>query len=166
MTHTNFIYAEGAVIELTVEQMQTVLGVVRLMPIQSVAQTAAQSNTNTSALPTHEEPKVYEHVTDSFSNFRFVLKNNTVTYTHADDKGTYLHEKAVRSALNARIKAAGGTWDGEAKAWVFTKNGKRDIKGAKDFVANNSHEVSADELNAIRDKWTEKSAKRAGKTTK
>ncbi len=162
----NIIIAGNTHIELTDNQMATVLAVVRSMSIQAV-QTTTQSSTTAPApeAPVHE-PKVYEHVSDSFSNFRFVLKDNTVTYTHADDKGTYLHEKAVRSALNARIKANGGTWDGDAKAWTFTKNGKRDIKGAKDFVANNSHAVSADELNAIRDKWTEKSAKRAGKTTK
>ena len=95
----------------------------------------------------------------------FVRKDNAITITHKD--GKFLFEKAPRQALNARLKANGATYDKDAKAWVFlTKSGKRDIKGATEFVANHSNEVTADEINAIRDGWTEKSAKRASKATK
>ena len=52
------------------------------------------------------------------------------------------------------------------RGYSSRKSGKRDIKGATEFVANHSNEVTADEINAIRDGWTEKSAKRASKATK
>lgn len=113
----------------------------------------------TSAHTTTLAPKVYEHTSEDFDNFMFVVRDNKVTYTHKD--GTYLHEKAVRNVLNARIKACGGNY--VDKCWEFNKGDKRDIKGAKQFVANNSGVVTASEINAIRDKWTEKSAKRAKK---
>lgn len=156
----NMIIANGTVIELTAEEMNTVLAVVRgLKPSTGV------SKVSTPTLePAITEPKVYDHKEDTFSNFRFVQKDNTITYTHNDEKGSYVHEKVVRAALNTRIKNAGGTWDKDAKIWVFnTKTGKRNIKDATEFVANNSHELTAEELNAVRDKWTESSAKRVSK---
>lgn len=151
---TNAIIVNNEFIELSEVEIKAVLACIRELGTQTIAQPQATQPS---------QAKVYDHVSEDFSNFRFVLKDNTVTYTHADDKGTYLHEKAVRAALNTRIKACGGTWDKDAKAWVFSKNNKRDIKGAKAFVEKNSHAITADEINAVRDKWTEKAAKRASK---
>ena len=153
---SNLIIAGNTVIELNDEQMNTVLAVVRGL---------STTKTPTSQTEVKSEPKTYEHTSESFTDFMFVRKDNTVTITHKD--GKFLYEKAPRQALNARLKANGATYDKDAKAWVFlTKSGKRDIKGATEFVANHSNEITADEINAIRDRWTEKSAKRASKSTK
>lgn len=153
---SNLIIAGNTVIELNDEQMNTVLAVVRGL---------STTKTPTSQTEVKSEPKTYEHTSESFTDFMFVRKDNAITITHKD--GKFLFEKAPRQALNARLKANGATYDKDAKAWVFlTKSGKRDIKGATEFVANHSNEVTADEINAIRDGWTEKSAKRASKATK
>lgn len=150
------IIAGNTVIELNDEQMNTVLTVVRGL---------SATKTPTSRNESKSEPKTYEHTSESFTDFMFVRKDNAITITHKD--GKFLFEKAPRQALNARLKANGATYDKDAKAWVFlTKSGKRDIKGATEFVANHSNEVTADEINAIRDGWTEKSAKRTSKATK
>ena len=150
------IIAGNTVIELNDEQMNTVLTVVRGL---------SATKTPTSRNEVKPEPKTYKHTSESFTDFMFVRKDNAITITHKD--GKFLFEKAPRQALNARLKANGATYDKDAKAWVFlTKSGKRDIKGATEFVANHSNEVTADEINAIRDRWTEKSAKRASKATK
>ena len=150
------IIAGNTVIYLNEEQMNTVLAVVRGL---------STTKTPTSQTEVKSEPKTYEHTSESFTDFMFVRKDNTVTITHKD--GKFLYEKAPRQALNARLKACGATYDKDAKAWVFlTKSGKSDIKGATEFVANHSNEITADEINAIRDRWTEKSAKRASKSTK
>ena len=155
------IIAGNTVIELNDEQMNTVLAVVRGLSASTIVQSVAP----TSRSEVKSAPKTYEHTSESFSDFVFVRKDNTVTITHKD--GKFLFEKAPRQALNARLKANGATYDKDAKAWVFlTKSGKRDIKGATEFVSNHSNEVTADEINAIRDGWTEKSAKRASKATK
>lgn len=152
----NMIIAGNTVIELNDEQMNTILTVVRGL---------SATKTPTSQSEVKPEPKTYEHTSESFTDFMFVRKDNAITITHKD--GKFLFEKAPRQALNARLKANGATYDKDAKAWVFlTKSGKRDIKGATEFVANHSNEVTAEEINAIRDKWTEKSAKRASKATK
>ena len=152
------IIAGNTVIELNDEQMNTVLAVVRGL---SVTKMSTSRNEVKSTLVA----KTYEHTSESFTDFMFVRKDNAITITHKD--GKFLFEKAPRQALNARLKANGATYDKDAKAWVFlTKSGKRDIKGATEFVANHSNEVTADEINAIRDGWTEKSAKRASKATK
>lgn len=158
----NALIVEGTVIEVTPECMNVLVTIARSMGTNqsAVAQTPtlAQVVTPISA-PT---PKVYEHVTEDFDNFVFVVKDNKVTYTHKD--GTYLHEKAVRKVLNARIKAAGGSY--VDKCWEFNKGDKRDLAGAKKFVELHSEPVKADEINTIKDGWTEKSAKRASKATK
>lgn len=155
---SNLIIAGNTVIELSDKDMNTVLAVVRGLSASTIAQSVAP----TSRSEVKSAPKTYEHVSEDFTDFVFVVKDNTVNITHKD--GTYLHEKAPRKILNARLKACGATYDKNGKAWVFlTKGGKRDIKGATEFVANHSNEVTADELNAIRDAWTEKSAKRANK---
>ena len=149
------------VIEVSEENMKVLL---------TVAQSMGVTKSTSSVAPTSQtevkfEPKTYEHTSESFTDFMFVRKDNAITITHKD--GKFLFEKAPRQALNARLKANGATYDKDAKAWVFlTKSGKRDIKGATEFVANHSNEVTADEINAIRDGWTEKSAKRASKATK
>lgn len=155
------------IIEVSEACMNVLLTVARSMGTQ----VEIQANTQASVLqapvstPAVSTPKVYDHVTEGFANFQFVRKDNTVSVTHKD--GTFVHEKAVRSALNARLKAAGFVYDKDAKCWVLlTKSGKRDIKGATAFVTEHSNEVTADELNAVRDKWTSASAKRAGKATK
>lgn len=150
------IIAENTVIYLNEEQMNTVLAVVRGL---------STTKTPTSQTEVKSEPKTYEHTSESFTDFMFIRKDNAVTIAHKD--GKFLFEKAPRQALNARLKANGATYDKDAKAWVFlTKSGKRDIKGATEFVANHSNEITADEINAIRDRWTEKSVKRASKSTK
>ena len=152
------IIAGNTVIELNDEQMNTLLAVVRGL-------SATPSRIETPSVPVTPVAKTYEHASESFTDFMFVRKDNAITITHKD--GKFLFEKAPRQALNARLKANGATYDKDAKAWVFlTKSGKRDIKGATEFVANHSNEVTADEINAIRDGWTEKSAKRASKATK
>ena len=148
------------IIEVSEENMKVLLTVA-----QSMGVTKSKSVAPTSQSEVKSEPQTYEHTSESFTDFMFVRKDNAVTITHKD--GKFLFEKAPRQALNARLKAKGATYDKDAKAWVFvTKGGKRDIKGATEFVANHSNEVTADEINAIRDGWTEKSAKRASKATK
>lgn len=155
------IIAGNTLIGLNDEQMNIVLSVVRGLSVSP----ATPSRIETPSTPIAPVAKTYEHVSEDFTDFVFVVKDNKVSYTHKD--GTYLHEKAPRKVLNARLKACGATYDKDSKAWVFlTKSGKRDIKGATEFVANHSNEVTADEINAIRDGWTEKSAKRASKATK
>lgn len=159
----NMIIAGNTVIELSDEQMNTVLAVVRGLSASAIAKSVAP--TSRSEVKSAPVAKTYEHASESFTDFMFVRKDNAITITHKD--GKFLFEKAPRQALNARLKANGATYDKDAKAWVFlTKSGKRDIKGATEFVANHSNEVTADEINAIRDGWTEKSAKRASKATK
>ena len=160
---SNLIIAGNTVIELNDEQMNTVLAVVRGLSASAIAKSATP--TSRSEVKSTPVAKTYDHASEGFADFAFVRKDNAITITHKD--GTFLFEKAPRQALNARLKACGATYDKDAKAWVFTtKGGKRDIKGATEFVANHSNEVTADELNAIRDSWTEKSAKRASKATK
>ena len=133
------------VIEVSEENMKVLLTVA-----QSMGVTKSKSVAPTSRNEVKSEPKTYEHTSESFTDFVFVRKDNAITITHKD--GKFLFEKAPRQALNARLKANGATYDKDAKAWVFlTKSGKRDIKGATEFVANHSNEVTADEINAIRD---------------
>ena len=147
------------VIEVSEENMKVLLTVAQSM---GVTKSAPTSQSEVKSAPV---AKTYEHTSESFTDFMFVRKDNAITIAHKD--GKFLFEKAPRQALNARLKANGATYDKDAKAWVFlTKSGKRDIKGATEFVANHSNEVTADEINAIRDGWTEKSAKRASKATK
>ena len=150
------------VIEVSEENMKVLLTVAQSM---GATKSKSVSSTLRSEVKSTPVAKTYEHTSESFTDFMFVRKDNTITITHKD--GKFLFEKAPRQALNARLKANGATYDKDAKAWVFlTKSGKRDIKGATEFVANHSNEVTADEINAIRDGWTEKSAKRASKATK
>ena len=150
------------VIEVSEENMKVLLTVAQSMGVTKSKSVAPTSRSEVKSAPV---AKSYEHTSESFTDFMFVRKNNAITITHKD--GKFLFEKAPRQALNARLKANGATYDKDAKAWVFlTKSGKRDIKGATEFVANHSNEVTADEINAIRDGWTEKSAKRASKATK
>ena len=150
------------VIEVSEENMKVLLTVAQSMGVTKSKSVATTSRSEVKSAPI---AKTYEHTSESFTDFMFVRKDNAITITHKD--GKFLFEKAPRQALNARLKANGATYDKDAKAWVFlTKSGKRDIKGATEFVANHSNEVTADEINAIRDGWTEKSAKRASKATK
>ena len=166
----NAIIVNNQVLEVSPECMQVLLQVARTMGA-TTATTELRSNSPLQAQPvanvaepTHT-PKVYDHVTEGFTDFVFVRKDNTVRVTHKD--GKFLHEKAPRQVLNNRLKAAGFVYDKEAKAWTLTtKGGKRDIKGTEKFVSENSHEVTADEINAIRDGWTKSSEKRAKKATK
>ena len=152
----NGIIVSGQIIEVSQECMNVIVQIAR-----SMGQGAPVSVATPTPAPVVERtPKVYEHVTEDFDNFVFVVKDNKVTYTHKD--GTYLHEKAVRKVLNARIKAAGGSY--VYKCWEFNKGEKRDLAGAKKFVELHSEPVKAAELNTIRDQWTAKSAKRAGAT--
>lgn len=168
---TNAIIANGQFIEVSQDCMNILLQVARSMSanVSVPAPTLAPTSTPVE-IPSPQPvqpvtPKVYEHVTEGFSDFQFVRKDNTVTVVGKD--GKFLYQKAPRTVLNARLKAAGFVYDKDAKVWALTtKGGKRDIKGAEKFVAENSNEVTADELNAIYDEWTNKSAKRASKATK
>lgn len=158
----NGIIVNGQVIEVSQECMNLIVQIAR-MNVGVNVPTPASASTPVSAPVQTATPKVYEHVTEGFSDFQFVRKDNTVTVVAKD--GKFLYQKAPRAALNARLKSAGFVYDKDAKAWVLTtKGGKRDIAGAKKFVAEHSNEVTADELNAIRDGWTNKSAKRAKAT--
>ena len=150
------------IIEVSEEKMKVLLTVAQSMGVTKSSPVTPTSRSEVKSAPV---AKTYEHTSESFTDFVFVRKDNAVTITHKD--GKFLYEKAPRQALNARLKACGATYDKDVKAWVFlTKSGKRDIKGATRFVENNSNEVTADEINSIRDGWTEKSAKRASKATK
>lgn len=158
----NALLVNNQVIEVSAECMQVLLQVARSM---SGATTSAPAAPVVAATPQPATPKVYEHVTEGFSEFRFVRKDNAVTIVGTD--GNFLYQETPRAALKARLKAAGFVYDKGAKAWLLTtKSGKRDIKGAEKFVAEHSNEVTADELNAIRDIWTERNVKRANKATK
>lgn len=143
----------------------------------SVTNVAQTSTTPT----TPSTPKVYDAPTEQ--TIVWALKDNTVKYTMAS--GSSYVPKDVKAVVNARIKAAGFTWDkehptgevykkddpkgsykkGDPKkgAWVLMKGSKRDMSGAKAFVESASTTVSADELQAVRNGWAEKSAKRASK---
>lgn len=46
-----------------------------------------------------------------------VADKKYVRYQNAD--GSYLAHKGIRSILNKRIKAMGGTWSQQARAWAF-----------------------------------------------
>ncbi len=163
---TNAIIANGQFIEVSQDCMNILLQITRSMGAPVPANVSVPTApTPVAPVTAPVTPKVYEHVTEGFSDFQFVRKDNTVTVVGKD--GKFLYQKAPRAALNARLKAAGFVYDKDAKVWALTtKGGKRDIKGAEKFVAENSNEVTADELNAIRDSWTNKSAKRASKATK
>lgn len=165
---TNAIIANGQFIEVSQDCMNILLQVARSMSTNVSVPTPTPAPVeipSPQSAPQPVTPKVYEHVTEGFSDFQFVRKDNAVTVVGKD--GKFLYQKAPRAALNARLKAAGFVYDKDAKVWALTtKGGKRDIKGAEKFVAENSNEVTADELNAIRDSWTNKSAKRASKATK
>ena len=156
----NGIIVSGQIIEVSQECMNVIVQIARSMGQGAPVSVATPTPAPVAPAPT---PKVYEHVTEGFSDFQFVRKDNTVTVVTKD--GKFLYQKAPRAALNARLKSAGFVYDKEAKVWALTtKGGKRDIAGATKFVAEHSNEVTADELNAIRDGWTSKSAKRAKAT--
>lgn len=159
----NALLVNNQVIEVSAECMQVLLQVARSM--SATVPASAPTAPVVAATPQPVTPKVYDHVSEDFADFEWHCKDNAVNYTHKD--GSWLHEQDVRRVLNARLKAAGFVYNKEAKAWLLTtEGGKRNIKGAEKFVGANSHEVTADERNAIRDGWTEKSAKRASKATK
>jgi len=155
---------------LTDTDAQKVLDIVRGMmsgitQFSAVGTPVATPNTESSGVVPVAGAKpqavIYDHVDDDFTDIAWHVKDNLVTYTHKD--GKYLHEKAVRNVLNALVKASGATYDADVKAWVFRKGNNRDLAGAKAFVASATTTVTADEINAVRDKWTEKSAKKANK---
>ena len=147
---------------LTDTDAQKVLDIVRGMMSGITQFSAVGTPVATPAMPTASAtPVVYDHVDADFTDIAWHVKDNLVTYTHKD--GKYMHEKAVRNVLNALVKASGATYDADAKAWVFRKGNNRDLAGAKAFVASATTTVTADEINAVRDKWTEKSAKKANK---
>lgn len=154
----NGIIVNGQIVEVSQECMNVIIQIAR-----SMGQGAPTSVAIPAPVVPEYTPKVYEHVTEGFGDFQFVRKDNTVVVVGKD--GKFLYQKAPRAALNARLKSAGFVYDKELKAWVLTtKGGKRDIAGATKFVAEHSNEVTADELNAIRDGWTSKSEKRAKAT--
>lgn len=90
---------------------------------------------------------------------KWVLKDNTVTYTTED--GKFIGQPSVRKALKARLRKAGFEYDADAKVWALTKNGKRDCKGAQAFVNATSSLVTANEIEELRAKAVARKAKRA-----
>ena len=158
----NAIIVNNQIIEVSQECMNVILTVAQNMGVKNLLHNANDTSRTENTKDVAKVAKVYDHVTEGFDDFMFTVKDNKVSYTHKD--GTYLHEKAIRQALNSRIKAAGGAY--VDKCWEFNKGDKRDLAGAKKFVAEHSNVVTAEEINAICDKWTAQSAKRAKKATK
>lgn len=142
---------------LTDDEAQKILDIVRGMLNSRTSNVSAP----VSAPSAPVAPTVYDHVDADFTDVAWHVAENRVTYTHKD--GKYMHEKAVRNVLNACLKAKGATYDADLKAWTFMNGTKRDIKGANAFVASAPTIVSASDINAVRDAWTAKSAKKAQK---
>ena len=157
----NAIAINGTIIaHLTDADAQRVIDIIRGMQSMSapVARVSAPTSAPVSAPTT---PTVYDHVDADFTDVAWHVDGNVVKYTHKD--GKYVFEKAVRNVLNAHLKAHGATYDEALKGWAFMKGSKRDCKGASEYVKSAPTIVTADELNAVYDKWTAKSAKKAQK---
>lgn len=143
-------------------------------PVQAHTPAVAPAPTHTDA-PT--QTRTYEHVNVGFDNFvvnvdkKCVLASVRDAYTLTDAKGkksviqaetplafAYGHKDAW-DAFKARMRNAGATYVPEAKAWAFPT-----AKAAKAFAEGEGAKAfTADELNAVRDKWTRKAEKRANK---
>lgn len=143
----------------TDDEAQKILDIARGMLNERNSHVSAPAPAPSTAAPV--APTVYDHVDADFTDVAWHVNDNVVTYTHKD--GKYVFEKAVRNVLNARIKASGAKYDEGLKGWAFMNGTKRDMKGAKAFADTASTIVSASELNAVYDKWTAKSAKKAEK---
>lgn len=87
-----------------------------------------------------------------FDDFAYAVNKNTLRITTKN--GGFLYAKAPRQALNERIKSNGGKYDKDCKAWIFTSE-----KKVKEFIKNNSTDVTTDELNLIYEKWDARIAK-------
>ena len=143
-------------------------------PVQAHTPTVAPAPTLTDA-PT--QTRTYEHVSVGFDNFvvkadkKCVLASIRDAYTLTDAKGkksviqaetplafAYGHKDAW-DAFKARMRKAGISYDAQAKVWAATSP-----KAAKTFAeGEGAKPFTADELNAVRDKWTAKAEKRANK---
>lgn len=75
----------------------------------------------------------------------WVVDKTKVSYTLAD--GKYVGQTGARKTLNARLRDAGATYDATAKVWKFASS-----KKAEDFVAKTSALVTAQEIEAVREK--------------
>lgn len=151
-----------------------------LAQTRTVASTPApaQARTHTEApaqAPTQAQTRTYEHVGAGFDNFvvnvdkKIVLATVRDAYTLTGARGktsiieagtplafAYGHKDAW-DAFKARMRKAGGTYDAQAKAWVFPN-----AKAAKAFAeGEGAKAITVAELNAVRDNWTRKAEKRA-----
>ena len=61
------------------------------------------------------EPKVREWVSRPISASR-----NEKSVAYAWEDGSYVYDKGVRMFVNAMIKESGGTWDKDAKKYLFS----------------------------------------------
>lgn len=77
----------------------------------------------------------------------FVSDKKFVRYQNAD--GSYLAHKGIRSILNKRIKAMGGTWSTQAKAWAFPT-----VKDATACVKNIDRVVTPTQLDEEVKSWS------------
>lgn len=112
----------------------------------------AQSQTQVSTPKT--VTKTYDPAVDVAC--KWVQNKTGVTYTLAD--GKYVGQAGARKTLNARLRSAGATWDGEKKVWKFAST-----KKAEEFVANTSALVSAQEIEEVRAKAQARAEKKANK---
>lgn len=147
------IIVNGQSVELPEDVIKAIMPTITLLSKQFVSTT--ETTVETPVAPVISTPKVYEHTDQSYDDFVWVIKDNQVRYTRKD--GSYLYNKAIRQALNARLKKAGFVYTD--KVWELNKGNKRDLVGAKKFVQDSSP-VTPDEINAILDKWTTSAAKR------
>ena len=119
-------------------------------------------------------PKEYEHTDEDYTDYMWVLKDNTVRYVKKNvpepkpgkKPQDYVNHRGVRQVLNARLRKSGFEYDKENSVWVLVKGGRKSPSGAKKFVDGDSGVVTADELNTVYDKWTEQSSKRAARASK
>lgn len=80
-----------------------------------------------------------------------VVDKAHVSYTTLE--GKYVGESGIRKALNARIRKAGGVWDGERKAYKFPSP-----EDAQAFAGDGKVTVTAEEWQAQRDRAAAKAA--------
>ena len=97
-------------------------------------------------------PKTYAPAEDV--QCQWVQNKTLVTYTLAD--GDYVGQTGARKTLNARLRNAGAEWIADKKAWKFAST-----KKAEEFIASTSALVTAQEIEAVREKAAQRAAKKA-----
>lgn len=174
--NANSLTINGKTINLTAEQVAAVAMLFAGKVNDTIATPAKEIPAVMPTVESVEVPKVeavtettataptYNHYDSDFTNFKVMAVDNVVVYTHAD--GSYLHEKAVREVLNYRIKANGGAWDKTERKWVFMFGSRKSQKGAQACAEAITAPVTAEEMNAVVDKWAEKAARKASRKTR